>query len=84
MFVAVLIAAISLLATGDALSFFSGAPIVVTAIFVDFGLTCGSAVWLILKIRKRVYNGPLLYGAVSAARSSDDLYQDKHTPCTHV
>lgn len=67
LFVAVLIAAISLLATGDALSFFSGAPIVVTAIFVGFGLTCGSAVWLILKIRKRVYNGPLLYGAVSAA-----------------
>lgn len=67
LFVAVLIAAVSLLATGDALSFVSAAPVVVTAIFVVFGLTCGSAVWLILKIRKRVYNGPLLYGAVSAA-----------------
>lgn len=64
---AVLVAAITLFATGDALSFNSAAPAIVTLIFVVFGGACVSAVWLVVKVRKKVYNGPVLYASVSVS-----------------
>lgn len=66
-FTLVLIAAITLLCTGDALSFTHAAPLIVTLIFVCFGLACAAAVWLILVVRKKVYNGAALYVSVSVA-----------------
>ena len=63
----VLIAAITLLCTGDALSFTPGAPAIVTLIFVCFGLACAAAVWLIIVVRKKVYNGTALYVSVGVA-----------------
>lgn len=64
---AVLVAAITLFATGDALSFVSAAPAIVALIFVVFGGACASAAWLVVKVRKKVYNGPVLYASVSVS-----------------